>query len=101
MKKIIIAALVTLSFTGAEARIRPGSLIGDNMVLQQLTEARLNGKATPGATVTVTPPGIKPHILSRLQKMDPGKSPFRLQREVSLLTLSRSLTENPLFLTMY
>ncbi len=55
MKKIIIAALVTLSFTGAGAKIRPGSLIGDNMVLQQLTEARLNGKATPGATVTVTP----------------------------------------------
>ena len=40
--------------TGAQAKVRLPHLIGDNMVLQQLTDARLWGWAKPGQTVKVT-----------------------------------------------
>ncbi|MDE6270213.1 MAG: sialate O-acetylesterase, partial [Muribaculaceae bacterium] len=39
---------------GGNAVVRPNSLIGDNMVLQQQTDARLWGTADPGSTVTAT-----------------------------------------------
>ena len=37
------------------AKVRPASLITDNMVLQQQTNARIWGEADPGSEVTVTP----------------------------------------------
>ena len=46
-----IAAVLTLS---VQARVRLPHLIGDNMVLQQQSEARLWGWAKPGSTVKVT-----------------------------------------------
>ena len=46
-----MAAVLTLS---AQARVRLPHLIGDNMVLQQQSEARLWGWAKPGSTVKVT-----------------------------------------------
>ena len=53
MKKIaFIAALVALAF-GAQAKVRLPHMIGDNMVLQQQTEARL-GWAKPGKTIKIT-----------------------------------------------
>ena len=54
MKKILfIAALAALSL-GAQAKVKLPHLVGDNMVLQQQTEARLWGWAKPGHTVKVT-----------------------------------------------
>lgn len=41
--------------TGADAKVRPASMITDNMVLQQNANARIFGTADPGSTVTVTP----------------------------------------------
>ena len=46
-----MAAVLILS---AQARVRLPHLIGDNMVLQQQSEARLWGWAKPGSTVKVT-----------------------------------------------
>ena len=54
MKKILcIAVLAAISFN-ANAKVKLPHLIGDNMVLQQQTEARLWGWAKPGQTVKVT-----------------------------------------------
>lgn len=50
---IIFAAILALA-SGANAKVEPSSLIGDNMVLQQSTEVCLWGKAAPGANLKVT-----------------------------------------------
>ena len=56
MKKVILTTLALVSVcVAAEGKVKPASLIGDNMVLQQKADARLWGTATPGAEVTVTP----------------------------------------------
>lgn len=47
-------AFITL-VAESEAKVRPASMITDNMVLQQNTNARIYGTADPGSTVTVTP----------------------------------------------
>lgn len=50
--------LASAAFIGlavcADAVVKPNALIGDNMVLQQQTDARLWGTATPGSSVTAT-----------------------------------------------
>lgn len=54
MKQIIISLLFLLAMAAsANAMLRLASPITDNMVLQQNTNARLRGEATPGATVTI------------------------------------------------
>ena len=54
MKKILtILALAALTIS-AQAKVRLPHIICDNMVLQQQTDARLWGWATPGKTVKVT-----------------------------------------------
>ena len=54
MKKILtILALATLTIS-TQAKVRLPHIIGDNMVLQQQTDARLWGWAKPGKTVKVT-----------------------------------------------
>ena len=55
MFRLLTAALLTLLVAGVQAKIRLPHLVGDNMVLQQQTEARLWGWAKPKSTVTVTP----------------------------------------------
>jgi len=52
-RTIICMTLAALSFS-ALAKVRLPHIIGDNMVLQQQTEARLWGWAKPGRTVMVT-----------------------------------------------
>ena len=54
MKKYLLSLLALALATGASAKVKPGSLITDNMVLQQNADARLWGSAAPGATVNVT-----------------------------------------------
>ena len=53
--RLLTAVLLTLMVAGSQAKVRLPHLVGDNMVLQQQTEARLWGWAKPKATVTVTP----------------------------------------------
>ena len=54
MKRYLLAALATLIACGTlHAKITLPSVIGDNMVLQQQTDAALWGKAEPGRKVTV------------------------------------------------
>lgn len=55
MKKLTYLALAALIPAAGAAKVIPGSLITDNMVLQQNGDARIYGKATPGSTVTVIP----------------------------------------------
>jgi len=50
---LLISAFVALALS-TQAKVRLPHLIGDNMVLQQQTEARLWGWAQPGKTVKVT-----------------------------------------------
>ncbi|MDE6188069.1 MAG: sialate O-acetylesterase [Duncaniella sp.] len=50
----ISLAFITL-VAESEAKVRPASMITDNMVLQQNANARIYGTADPGSTVTVTP----------------------------------------------
>ncbi len=55
MKKgFFLFVLMALLAVNAEAKVRLPHVIGDNMVLQQQTEARLWGWAKAGKTVTVT-----------------------------------------------
>lgn len=53
-KSLLTLTFITLAL-GASAKVTLGSLIGDNMVLQQQTDARIYGKADPGSKITVTP----------------------------------------------
>lgn len=55
MKKIVLLFLLLSGFVVMNAAVKLPTPIGDNMVLQQLSEAVLWGEAAPGATVTVTP----------------------------------------------
>ena len=54
MKKVFLALAAAIAATGAQAKVRLSHLVGDNMVLQQQTEARLWGWAKPGSQVRVT-----------------------------------------------
>ena len=54
MKKVVIFLLAILASAALEAKVTFPSVISDNMVLQQQTDAALWGKAEPGRTVTVT-----------------------------------------------
>ncbi len=58
MTSIKSCLAITLLFSGsglASAAIQLPEIFSDNMVLQQKTDARLWGWATPGASITVTP----------------------------------------------
>ena len=52
-KKVCFLMILALMAIGAQAKIRLSHLIGNNMVLQQNTHARLWGWAKPNSTVTV------------------------------------------------
>ena len=47
-------AALALITTGAQAKVKLPHILGDNMILQQNTEASLWGWAKPGTTVEVT-----------------------------------------------
>ena len=51
--RIVLAAIALSSMMSASAKIVLPDLVSDNMVLQQQTDARLWGKATPKSTVEV------------------------------------------------
>ena len=54
MKKILSMMVFVAVTMSAQAKVRLPHVIGDNMVLQQQTDARLWGWAKPGKTVTVS-----------------------------------------------
>ena len=53
-KKFLAMAALALITTGAQAKVKLPHILGDNMILQQNTEASLWGWDKPGATVEVT-----------------------------------------------
>lgn len=53
-KLFLMLAALLACLAGAEAKVRLPHIVGDNMILQQQTDARLWGWAKPGATVRVT-----------------------------------------------
>ena len=53
MKKVLLAAVLLLAGCILNAKVTLPPVIGNNMVLQQKTQAALFGKAEPGKTVTV------------------------------------------------
>ncbi|MDR0962346.1 MAG: sialate O-acetylesterase [Mediterranea sp.] len=55
MKKNILLTLLLLGAATIQAKVTLPALMGDNMVLQQQTEVRLWGQATPRSEVRVTP----------------------------------------------
>lgn len=55
LKKTLTILSLAMIATGGSAKVRPSSMIGDNMVLQQKAHARIFGEADPGSTVVVTP----------------------------------------------
>ena len=68
MKKFFLAALsgmllMTLSLQAGNLKL--SSLLGDNMVLQQNTEARIWGSASPRASVTVSASWLKSSVSTR------------------------------------
>ena len=52
---LLLFPLLASAFLTVDAKVTPGSMITDNMVLQQNGKARLYGTADPNKTVTVTP----------------------------------------------
>ena len=54
MKKQLCMLFVSLLALAAQAKVTLPHILGDHMILQQNSEARLWGKATPGATVKIT-----------------------------------------------
>lgn len=59
LKRIIVFLLFAVVMATAEAKIKLPQIISDNMVLQQLTDVKLWGKAEPYAKVTVRPSWTK------------------------------------------
>ena len=55
MKKHFLTFLFLSVALTLGAKVKLPALMGDNMVLQQQTDARLWGWAAPGSTVRVTP----------------------------------------------
>lgn len=55
MKKTLIAMTLLATAATAGAKVELGPAIGDNMVLQQNSSARIYGKAAPGSDISVTP----------------------------------------------
>lgn len=55
LTSLILASATLYGAADCEAKVRLSSMIGDNMVLQQNSDARIFGFADPGSTVTVTP----------------------------------------------
>lgn len=53
LKKLIIVALLAITAWSAEAQMSVSKLFSDGMVMQQLTEAAIWGKGTPGSAITV------------------------------------------------
>lgn len=53
-KHLLLLLLATLALTSATAKVRLPHVLGDNMILQQDTEARLWGWDTPGKKVKVS-----------------------------------------------
>ena len=53
-KKFLAMAALALITTGAQAKVKLPHILGDNMILQQNTEASLWGWDKPGTTVEVT-----------------------------------------------
>ncbi len=53
-KKLLTLAALALTFTGVQAKVRLPHILGDNMILQQNTEANLWGWDKPGVQVSVT-----------------------------------------------
>ena len=54
VKKFLVFFALTLALCSVQAKVRLPQILGDHMILQQDTEARLWGWAEPGKTVTVT-----------------------------------------------
>ena len=53
-KELLTLAALALTFTGVQAKVRLPHILGDNMILQQNTEASLWGWDKPGTQVSVT-----------------------------------------------
>ena len=53
-KELLTLAALALTFTGVQAKVRLPHILGDNMILQQNTEANLWGWDKPGTQVSVT-----------------------------------------------
>ncbi len=53
-KKLLTLAALALTFTGVQAKVRLPHILGDNMILQQNTEANLWGWDKPGTQINVT-----------------------------------------------
>ena len=56
MKRIVFSCIAALSASVSYASVTLPDIISDNMVLQQKSDARLWGWATPGSKITVTTP---------------------------------------------
>lgn len=54
MKKLLFTAALAFVMAGAQAKVKLPHVLGDNMILQQNSDARLWGEAKPGARVKVT-----------------------------------------------
>ena len=54
VKKILMISVVAFALMSTQAKVRLPHVLGDNMILQQNSEARLWGWAEPGKKVTVT-----------------------------------------------
>ena len=68
MKKTIAIVALAVMTLSAQAKVRLPHLIGDNMVLQQQTDARLWGWAKPGQTVKVTTSWSKEAVTAKADK---------------------------------
>ena len=55
MKRFLLVLALALAGTAASAKVELPNFLGDNMVLQQRTDAALWGTASPGTTVTIRP----------------------------------------------
>lgn len=68
----MVFAGIVLSASTVEARVVLPHVLSDGMVLQQQTDVRLRGKATPGCKVEVTGSWMVPKLCPRSRTIHCG-----------------------------
>lgn len=86
MKILIYFLIIVLWSINMEAKVKLPPLLSDNMVLQQKSNVRIWGKATPNSTVVVTPSWANKEVKTHADERGVGN--YRSQR---LLPVSKNI----------
>lgn len=83
-KKLLAFAALALVTAGANAKVKLPHILGDNMIIQQDSEANLWGWDKPGTLIEVSTSWSQQKYSAKTGKMVSGLSRYRLQKLATL-----------------